>query len=107
MLVATVGASHAGGVKLGKAKLTRGEKYIVDFDLSKVVSDPEVLGAGGIGDLNGLRFEACGDRPDGLPSPETELEKPKPAGNNLSITRATSWSRSTSSRTRSCGGRRT
>jgi hypothetical protein len=61
--------AHAGpATRLGKPKATRGENYIVNFELPSVVPNPDAVGVGGITKLDGLDFEGCKDAPSGPPS---------------------------------------
>ena len=53
-------------LKLGKAKIVRGEKYITDDALLDTVApQPADTGRGGITDANGLRVAGCQDTPGG------------------------------------------
>jgi len=53
-------------LKLGKAKIVRGEKYITDDALLDTVApQPADTGRGGITDVNGLRISGCQDAPGG------------------------------------------
>ena len=53
-------------LKLGKAKIVRGAKYITDDAiLDKVAPEPADTGKGGITDASGLTIRACQDTPGG------------------------------------------
>lgn len=53
-------------LKLGKAKVVRGAKYITDDALLDTVApQPADTGRGGITDVNGLRVTGCQDTPGG------------------------------------------
>ena len=57
--------ASADSVKLGKPKLKRGSKYIVDFTLDKVAPSPLVVGVGGITAKDGFDIKGCQDSPTG------------------------------------------
>ncbi|HEY4055746.1 MAG TPA: hypothetical protein VGM39_04030 [Kofleriaceae bacterium] len=60
-ILASAHVAHADTVTLGKPKIVRGEKYIVDFDMTTVSGTPEMRGAGGVEDANGFKLEGCTD----------------------------------------------
>lgn len=68
LLLSSAVASAGPATKLGKPKATRGESYVVNFELSTVVPNPDSVGVGGITKLDGLAFDGCKDAPSGPPS---------------------------------------
>lgn len=76
-------------LKLGKAKIVRGAKYITDDALLDTVApQPADTGRGGITDANGLRIRACQDTPGGADQGWVGRKLDAGAGLSLEVTTA-------------------
>lgn len=74
-------------LKLGKAKIVRGEKYITDDALLDTVApQPADAGRGGITDVNGLRISGCQDTPGGVEKGWVGKKLDAGAGLSLEVT---------------------
>lgn len=74
-------------LKLGKAKVVRGAKYITDDALLDTVApQPADTGRGGITDVNGLRISGCQDAPGGVEKGWVGKKLDAGAGLSLEVT---------------------